>query len=424
MGQAAASLVELLAEHGVPERAARIYLLAVREGPQTASELARAAALHRVEAYRLLRQLEEAGLLRPTTGRPRRFAALPPAELIERWIRDASQRLTQLESDKERMLTDLEGDLSQVVNDDRRHYTVLDGREQVMKFLRTRIGAAHREVLMTTNGVNLAVAIDGGLDRAFREAQSRGVKVRLVADVGRNELFEAKHFAGLSDVRHAPGPVTTRVVVIDRTGALIFVTGHDGLSATGDGPIAVWSTAPAFVRHAREYHQRLWTRGQRADARIVELETPLKPVLHLTKGGAAEPSQQLRDIARLGLVATGLDRVELALPEVIEVVGRQLGRQLATRIEGDTAKAVTLALAEYYREHGRTRMAIVRDKPLTVRVTQCFACTAESPEVGRVLCPQVLRSLLEARLGSAWAVSKPDPRRHAQNGCVFQISPG
>ena len=84
MGRPGSDLLELLGQHGVPEKGARVYLAACRAGPQTASELARLSAVSRVEAYRLIKQLATDGLLRATGGRPMRFAALTPDELLDR----------------------------------------------------------------------------------------------------------------------------------------------------------------------------------------------------------------------------------------------------------------------------------------------------------------------------------------------------
>ena len=108
MPRASARLLELLVEHGVPERAGRLYLAACRTGPQTAAELARRAALHRVEAYRYLRSLQAAGLLTTSGRRPMRLVAVPPAELLDRWIAHASDRSRRLQEDRDRLLTEWE----------------------------------------------------------------------------------------------------------------------------------------------------------------------------------------------------------------------------------------------------------------------------------------------------------------------------
>ena len=423
MGRPASGLLELLIEHGVPEKGARLYLAACRAGPQTASELARFSAVGRVEGYRIIKQLREAGLLSATTGRPQRFAPLPPAELVDRWIRRASERLRSLESDRERVLTDWEESRSDLEDPDPRKFAVLEGREAIHRFLQKRIGAARHRILVSAGGTSLAGFIDGGLDRALKEAHRRGVKVRIVTEVHRPHLTDAKHFAGFAELRHASGPVSTRAVVIDRGGALVYVSGDEGLGRTGEEQVALWSSAPMFVELARDYHRRLWTPAGRSEDRFVELESPPAPTLPVAAGRESVPFQRLKEVAKLGMRASGVKEFQLYLPELIETIARQLGREIAGRVEGRTPTEVARSLQSYYDTNTMGHLAIVREKPLTLQVTACFACTNDSPEIGRVMCPQMLRTVLETRLGQRWEVSKPDPTKHATRGCVFTATP-
>ncbi len=423
MGRSGSGLHELLTDHGVPEKAARIYLAACRTGPQTASELARLSAVNRVETYRYIKQLTGERLLKATGGRPRRFAATSPDELVERWIRRASDRLRQLEEDREKILSDWEESRTEFEDGDPRKFAVLEGRETVRRFLLKRIGTAERQLLISTTGTALPGLIDDGVDRALRTATERGVKVRVVTEVYPTNLVEAQHLIAFAEVRHSRGPVANRAVVFDRQGALVYVSGEDGLGRTGEEQVALWSSAPMFVQLARDYHRRLWTPGMRAEARVVELENPPAAVLPVIAGKESVPFTRLKEIAKLGMRASGVRELHLHLPELIETIARQLGREIAGQIEGRTPAEVATALAAYYEAHTMGRLTMVKDSPLTFRVTGCFACTRDSPEIGRVLCPQLLGAVLEARLGTHWEVSKPDPTKHATRGCLFAATP-
>jgi sugar-specific transcriptional regulator TrmB len=421
--RAGTGLLELLAEHGVPEKGARVYLAACRAGPQTASELARLSAVNRVEGYRFIKQLTADGLLKATNSRPQRFEATSPDALIDRWIRRASERLERLEQDRAKILSDWEKDRTAFDDGDPRKFAVLEGRETIRHFLLKRIGTAERQILLTTTGMSLSALIDGGLGRGLREAAARGVKVRVVTEVYPPNLVEAKLFSTFTELRHSNGPVTNRAVVLDRLGALVYVSGEDGLGRTGDEQVALWSSAPMFVQLARDYHRRLWTPATRAETRLVELENPPGAVLPVVAGREAVPFQRLKEIAKLGMRATGVRELHLNLPELIETIARQLGREIADQIEASTPAEVTSALAQYYETHTMGHLATVKERPLTLKVTGCFACTNDSPEIGRVMCPQLLKTVLETRLGQHWEVSKPDPTKHASRGCVFIASP-
>jgi len=416
-------LLELFAQHGVPEKGARVYLAACRGGAMTASELARVSAVNRVEAYRFIKQLSTEGLLRAKGSRPQRFEALPLDDLVDRWIQRASDRLRQLEQDRARILTEWEEGRDAFDERDPRKFAVLEGMEAIRRFLQKRIGASENQILVSASGRALARFVDLGLDRAFREASLRGVKVRVVTEVLPQNLVEAKHFSGFSELRHSNSPVANRTVVFDRLGSLVYVSGEDGLGRSGDEQVALWSSAPMFVRLARDYHHRLWAPATRAEMRFVELENPPEAVLPVASGKEAVPFQRLKEVAKLGMRASGVREFRLNLPELIETIARQLGREIAGQIEGRTPEEVARSLVQYYETHTMGHLTTVRERPLTFRVTGCFACTSDSPEIGRVMCPQLLRTILETRTGQHWEVSKPDPTKHASRGCVFTASP-
>ena len=424
MTRQGAELVGLLTDHGIPEKGARIYLAATRTGPQTAAELARVTTLHRVDAYRFIQQLTREGLLRATGGRPMRFAALPPEALMDRWIRTASERLDHLEQDRERILARWQESLEEIGESDPRKFTIIEGREATRRFLIKRIGSAERQILVSVSGGALARLMDTGVDRALKEAHARGVKVRVVTEVDRAHLGEAKHFSGFTELRHVETSVANQAVVIDRSGTLLFLSGEDDGGRTEEEQVVLWSSARAFIDLAREYHRRLWIPAVRAEERLGEIEVPDTATLLVVEGREREPFRRLKEMTGLGMRATGIRELQLKVPELIQTIARQIGRQIANEVEGGTPTEVARALQSYYQAHTSSRLEILKERPLTVRVTNCFACTNGSTEIGRVMCPRLLRSVMETRIGSRWEVSKPDPTRHATRGCVFSITAG
>ena len=422
MGQSNGGLPGLLAEHGIPEQGARLYLSLCREGPQTVAELARLSALNRAEAYRFIRQLETAGLVTSYGQRPMRFAPVPPEAVVDRWIRRAGDRLRKLEGERERVLADWREGLETPMDRDSRRFTVLEGPETIHKFLIKRIGTAREEVRVAVGGFSLARAIDGGVDRALREASERGVRVRMVTEVNSANLTESKLFGSFSELRHAAGPVSNRTVVVDRAGALIYVSGAEGLGASDSQQVALWSSAPSFLRLARDYHQRLWSKSTKVERRLVELEAPVSAGLPVVQGRESESFDRLRDVTALGMRVAGLSEMTLDVSELIGTIGRQVGREVGRSLEGETPTEVARSLQSYYDTHAMGRLTMVKDHPLVLRVNGCFGCVSQSPEVGRILCPELIKAALETRLGAGYDVSKPDPRRHANRGCVFSVT--
>jgi sugar-specific transcriptional regulator TrmB len=424
VGQPNGGLHGLLVEHGIPEQGARLYLALCREGPQTAAELARLSALNRPDAYRFVRQLESAGLVTSYGQRPMRFAAVPPEAVVDRWIRRAGDRFRRLEGDRDRVLSDWRESLEAPIDVDARKFTVLEGPATIHRFLIKRIGLAREEVRVAVGGFSLSRAIDGGVDRALREASERGVRIRLVTDVNSANLAEAKLFSTFSELRHANGPVSNRTVVVDRAGALIYVSGAEGLGASDSHQVALWSSASSFQRLARDYHQRIWAKSSKIERRLTELETPVGAGLPMVQGRETESFDRLREVTALGMRVAGISEMTLDVSELIGAIGRQVGREVGRSLEGDSPADVARSLQTYYDTHAMGRLTVVKDRPLTLRVSGCFGCVSQSPEVGRILCPELIKAALETRLGAGYDVSKPDPRRHAQRGCLFSVTAG
>lgn len=423
MGREGSDLVGLLVATGVPLRGARLYVAACQGGPMTASELARTTALHRVEAYRFIQQLETQGLLREVGGRPKRFVALEPDRLVDRWIHAASDHLTRLRRDREAIARSWQEPGEAIGTVDGPKFTVLEGQGATSRLLVKRIGTAEKQILITMAAGGLARLMDHGVDRALRDASKRGVRVRILTDIHRAHLAEIKHFLSFAEVRHATTLLTQRSIVVDRSGALLLILDGAGPSMEEkDRQVALWSTQPTVVEMSREYHHRLWTPGMRAESRLVAIESPDMTVLPVITGRERDPFRQIRDIAILGMRATGTRELRLSVPELIEGLADQLGLQIAEALEAASPLELGRAIANYYREHGPGQLDIAKEKPLTLRIRNCFACTDGSTEIGRVMCPKVLATVFESLLSGRWDVSKPDPTRHEARGCLFTVT--
>lgn len=417
-------LFGMLVEHGIPERSARIYLAACRRPPQSAAELARASGTNRAEAYRFIRQLEISGLVRSTGHRPARFAALPPEALLERWVRAATERLHKLESDRDRTVSELEEGLMDISSPDPHQFTVIEGTEPIFRHLARRIGAARREIDWSIPGPLLSRAMDGAVVPALRAAAKRGVTVRVVTEVTLQNRGDAKSLSGFTELRHSDRPITNRCWSIDRREAVSYIAGPTGVGLDESEPVAVWSVATSFRRLTEAYLRRLWVRSVPFEQRIVGLEAPESTPLDLAPGNATEAFERLRDVASLGMRASGLEKLPLQFSDLIDALGAQIGLEISKGIEGETPVEIARSLVGHYREHAVGRLEITSSRPLALKVSGCFACTsAHSPEIGRRLCPAILKTVLETRSGSGFSVSRPDPSRHAQRGCRFTVTP-
>jgi HTH-type transcriptional regulator, sugar sensing transcriptional regulator len=422
VARSGAGLVRLLAERGVPERAARIYIAASREGPQTASELARMSGVHRVETYRHIQQLHEAGLLRSVGGRPKRFAALSAEELLERWIRTTSEDLRRLEAGRDQMIREFQEQITTPELNDGRKFAVMEHRKALYSFLRKQIGLARKEILLSLSPSAMARFIDGGIDRDLRTAFQRGVKIRVITEINRGNLPDAKHFATFSEIRNTRSMPAARGVLLDRVGAVIYVAGDLRPGGDEDKLVTVWTTDDEFLNLVRVQYQALWNHCTPSEQRIVELEEGGAASLPVRLGREVESFNRLREITQLGMQVGALQELPFDVPEFIDTVARQVGREIASELEGERPLEIAKSLQEYFRAKG-VRFDILEPEPLVIRTDGCIACDGGSPEVGRLLCPAILRTIFETRTGGKWEVGRPPARKRNPRGHTFSLNP-
>lgn len=380
------------------------------------------SGIHRVETYRHIQQLHEAGLLRSVGGRPMRFAALSAEELIERWIRTTSEDLRRLEAGRDQLLREFQEQITTPEAQDGRKFVVMERRQALYSFLRKQIGLARKEILLALSPSALARLIDGGIDRELRTARQRGVKVRVITEINRSNLADVKHFASFAEIRSTRTIPAARGVLIDRTGAVVYVTGDMRASGDQDKLVSVWTTDPEFLNLVRVQFQGLWNHCAPSEHRIVELEEKGTASLPVRLGKEVESFNRLREITQLGMQVGGLRELPFDVPEFIEAIGRQVGREIASELDGEQPLEVARSLQEYYRSRNR-RLEVLQPDPLLIRTDGCIACDGDSPEVGRLLCPAILRSIFESRTGGQWEVARPPARRGIEQGHVFALSP-
>ena len=82
----------------------KVYLYLARYGAQKAQKIAESLGVHRTEAYKILRTLENEGVIYRVLERPMKFTAVPFEKVLDTEIEERRQRIHQLEKKKGELL--------------------------------------------------------------------------------------------------------------------------------------------------------------------------------------------------------------------------------------------------------------------------------------------------------------------------------
>ncbi len=83
----------------------KVYLYLARYGAQKAQKIAESLGVHRTEAYKILRTLENEGVIYRVLERPMKFTAVPFEKVLDTEIEERRQRIYQLEKKKDELLS-------------------------------------------------------------------------------------------------------------------------------------------------------------------------------------------------------------------------------------------------------------------------------------------------------------------------------
>jgi len=168
---------------GLSKNEAKVYVYLAKFGEQKAHKVSRSLSLHRTETYKILRRLEEKGLVIRILEKPIRFAAVPVDKALETLIQQRKQRVTRLEEEKQKILGSW--NVFSFPTKDSESYDefiqVLKGRNQIHIKVNEIIGDSKDEILIAASDENLLQMFYSGALDDLADRSSK-VVIRLITD--------------------------------------------------------------------------------------------------------------------------------------------------------------------------------------------------------------------------------------------------
>ncbi|MEM4755899.1 MAG: helix-turn-helix domain-containing protein, partial [Candidatus Woesearchaeota archaeon] len=187
----------------------KIWTALLSRGLSTAGELANIANVPRSRSYDILESLEKKGFVIMKLGKPIKYIAVPPNEVVDRvkknMKKEAEERVSRLEELKNTdVLTELNTLHTQGVElvEPTDLSGSLRGRHNLYNHLEMTIKGAEETVTIMTTSQGLIRKIEG-LKPVFEQIKKRGVKIRIAAPLTKETRDAVKDLANVAEVRHS-----------------------------------------------------------------------------------------------------------------------------------------------------------------------------------------------------------------------------
>ena len=250
-------------QFGLTAPQARVYASLVQLGTARASQIAENAGIHRVDVYRILKELSRLQMIEILLGEPNQFRALAPSIAISHLLKIRSSELVQLKSTSKDLVkvldqvrVDPKSSLS--MDKDRPRYIILQSRRRGYEETKRMFSESQQEVLRVAspNGIIRAIHLD--LRNHYERMSRRGIKTRIITTINKENIREARLFTGIAEVRHSK-EAHMHMTIVDNKKVLLSASFDDGnMTLNSSNDVYLLSTDNNFASAMKIFFENLW----------------------------------------------------------------------------------------------------------------------------------------------------------------------
>ncbi len=238
----------------------KIWTALLSRGVSTAGELSDIANVPRSRSYDVLESLEKKGFVVMKFGKPIKYLAIAPVEVVERVKKhmksEADRKVKRLDELRNtEVLNELKSLHTQGIElvDPNELSGSLRGRHNLYNHLDLMIKNAVNSVTIMTTSQGLMRKIEG-LKASMEKAKKRGVKIRIAAPITKDTKDALKDIADVAEVRHTDNGA--RFCVVDGKELMFMVLDDKNVHPTYD--VGIWASTPFFASALESMFNQNW----------------------------------------------------------------------------------------------------------------------------------------------------------------------
>ncbi len=239
----------------------KVWTALLSRGTSTAGELSNISDVPRSRTYDILESLEKKGFVIMKLGKPIKFIALKPEEVVERvkknLLVDAKEKSKRLESLKgDEVLEELNSLFTKGIKfvEPSDLSGSLRGRQNLYNHLDMMVRDAEKTItiLTTAEGLNRKMEV---LMPSLEKCRKRGIKVRIAAPINNNNIKIARELKKVAEVRNMEN-LKARLVIIDSNQLMFMLLDDEKFHPNYD--IGVWINTEFFAQALEQMFELAW----------------------------------------------------------------------------------------------------------------------------------------------------------------------
>jgi sugar-specific transcriptional regulator TrmB len=256
-------LLKKTKDFGLNSYEAKIWTALLSRGISSAGELSDISNVPRSRTYDVLESLEKKGFVMMKLGKPIKYMAMSPTEVIDvikKKIREDSVRQEQSmdelrKSDVLEQLTQLHSNGIEMI-EPTELVGMIKNRDNIYDYLESMIKKAEKSVYIMTSADGMIRKIQH-LEKTLKKASDKGVNIKIIVSHNKESEKLDKELKGIADVKNF-SDIKSRFILIDDSKLLFFITDDKDVHPTYD--VAVWMETSFFAESIKGFFEMVWKR--------------------------------------------------------------------------------------------------------------------------------------------------------------------
>ncbi len=241
----------------------KVWTALLSRGSATAGELSDIANVPRSRSYDVLESLEKKGFVIVKFGKPIKYLAVPPEEVLERakknMLKEAEERVKKLEQLKDsELIQELKSLHERGVELVEPHEKSgsLRGRHNLYNHIDFLLKSAEHTISCVTTEKEFIRLVET-LKPTLESAAKRGVKIRFATEISDSEEMKLalKDIEGIGEVRHLKH-IKARFVIVDGKELMFMIMHDEEVHPSYD--VGIWVNTEFFASALEELFNIAW----------------------------------------------------------------------------------------------------------------------------------------------------------------------
>ena len=281
------TLEESLKTFGLTDKETEIYIHLAKRGTQKTSQIAKALRANKGLVYRILKNLEQKGLVEVTLESPTRYVVVPFEKIIDIYVQSRREEADRIENAKDDLLSDWKKIDNKKPRPYQERFSVIEDEKKIFNKISQMVNDTQEELvsIITINALLKAEKYDI-LDAVINHPSRSKIKFRYLTNVNKENIFSIKFLLGkLGSVFSLKGKhpdlqdnIFPRLVIRDNEEILLFINDQ---TQTESSPIdtALCTNCKSIIQSFYGVFEDIWSKSSDIEDVIQEIETGKPPAI-------------------------------------------------------------------------------------------------------------------------------------------------